>query len=148
MLAAVAGCGGSALDTTQRGGAQSGQLAGSVIVPPPSPLDTEGSAGQRWLGRGGLGTCGHAWRIELTVGDGRASGEFWRGGIKYDISGPLDSAGNISGIQGRKSRFYRNHIGPRLMEFNVVFGPREARGEHYFSDGRCLTPMRLVPAGN
>ena len=101
----------------------------------------------KWVGRSARDVCGNSWSIELSVDGNKVTGEFWLGGINYYIIGFLDSSGRMDAIPGRKSKFYRNHIGPREMEFNVTFGVGKAKGEHYFSYGDCLTPMQLVASG-
>lgn len=118
-------------------------------VPLPAIAITERAASsrfapKRWVGRGARDVCGKSWTIELRVAGNKVTGEFWLGAIKYDIIGFLDSYGRMDGIPGRKNKFYRNHIGPRQMEFNITFSGGEATGEHYFFYGRCLTPMRLT----
>ncbi len=118
-------------------------------VPLPAIPITERAASSRfapkkWVGRGALDVCGKSWTIELRVAGNKVTGEFWLGAIKYDIIGFLDSYGRMDSIPGRKNKFFRNHIGPRQMEFNITFSGGEAIGEHYFFYGRCLTPMRLT----
>ncbi len=102
----------------------------------------------KWVGSGIRDVCGNSWAIELTVVGNKVIGAFWLRSIKYDIIGFLDSAGRMDGIPGRKSKFFRNHIGPRQMEFNVTFARGQAIGEHYFFYGHCLTPMLLSPSDN
>jgi hypothetical protein len=104
------------------------------------------AAQKKWVGRGTRDACGNSWAIELTLARGMVTGEFWLSSIKYDITGFLDPSGKMVAIPARKSKFYRNHVGPREMEFSVTFGAAEAKGEHYFSYGRCLTVMRLFPS--
>jgi len=109
-----------------------------------APSQVARVAPKKWVGRGVHDVCGKSWAIKLTISGKKVTGEFWLGAIKYDILGFLDSSGRMDGIIGRKSKYYRNHIGPRQMEFNATFSADQARGEHYFFYGRCLTPMRLT----
>ena len=101
-------------------------------------------APKKWVGQSARDVCGNSWAIEIKVEGNKVTGDFWLGGINYHIIGFLDSSGRMDGIPARKSRFFRNYIGPREMEFNVTFGAGKAEGEHYFYYGNCLTPMRLV----
>jgi len=102
-------------------------------------------AARKWVGSGARDVCGNSWAIEITVDGNKVTGEFWLRTIKYDIIGFLDHSGRMDGLPARKSKFYRNHIGPRQMEFNATFRKGVAIGEHYFFYGNCLTPMRLSP---
>lgn len=106
------------------------------------------SAGDTWVARGRSDACGNPWVLEITRKGKWVDGVFWRGAIKYDIAGNLQPVGNMERAVAIKNRFFEHRIGPRFMEFNVIFGEGEARGEHYFANGRCLTPFRLTPATN
>jgi len=120
------------------------------VLVPAYPI-TEGAVSSRtaqkkWFGRGARDVCSNSWSIELKVAGNKVSGEFWLRAIKYDIVGFLDSAGRMDAIPGRNSKFYKNYVGPREMEFSVTFSDGEAKGEHHFFYGRCRTPMRLNPS--
>jgi hypothetical protein len=141
MVALLLGCAGSDNDGMPP---PNMRYLADVLVPV-SPKAPSRPASKKWVGRSAFDACGNGWSIALTVTGNKVTGEFWIKGIKYDINGFLDSSGRMDDIPGRKSKFHRNHIGPREMKFSVVFGAGEAKGEHYFSYGRCLTPMRLVP---
>ncbi len=111
-----------------------------IVFPPRAKTD-------RWVGRGSFDACGNAWYLELAITGNRVDGLYRRGNIRYDIAGYLESSGRIVRVRGQKNRFFRNHIGPRRMEFNIAFGESEGQGEHYFENGRCLTPLRLTRVG-
>lgn len=124
------------------------QVARRFLQFSPRTEDGTQSKPRKWVGRGYRDTCGNPWVIEIRLIDDLVFGTFWRGAIKYDISGNLKPSGNMERVLGSKNRFFQHRVGPRLMEFNVTFGDGVARGEHYFGNGFCLTPMRLVPDGN
>ena len=106
---------------------------------------SRGSSLIRWVGTGNRGSCGNPWQIELTRAAGKVSGRFVRGTIEYDVLGFLDASGNMKDVRAGKNKRSQNMVGPRLIHFDVQFGKNEAIGRHYFGNGECETPMRLVP---
>ena len=139
------GCIGSEKDTAPP---ENKRYLADVLVPAypiTQPAARSRPVERKWVGRGERDVCGNSWSIELKVAGNKVSGEFWLRAIKYEIVGFLDANGRMDAIPGIKSRFYRNYVGPRVMEFSVAFSGGEAKGEHYFFYGRCRTPMRLIP---
>ncbi len=148
LVALLFACAGPGIEGTSTGNTR--YLADAPVLASPTtgraaPSRVARVAARKWVGGGARDVCGNSWAIEITVDGNKVTGEFWLRTIKYDIIGFLDHSGRMDGLPARKSKFYRNHIGPRQMEFNATFRKGIAIGEHYFFYGNCLTPMRLSP---